>query len=363
MQATSRFRAPSARGALAFGVLAVLLVLGAICAQPAQAQVTNVSVGDKTLGSVPIYQAGWDSAAALDGVSYDPATKVVTIDGAKVHSSTSSALTVTTDANDTVTLKLVGKSVLSASKSKVQVVNVVGSLVVEGTGSLVLKGDYGLCTQGGGITVKGGTVDASACTSFGISGDTGVRITGGKVSAAGKYYALYSPKGKISNGYAHLGTVKGLMGKGASFVSGGSRYQVTAYGSAELVQAKKTAKRLTVDTVRFGGYTYDTARIAARALSGCKATKVVIGYHVEHIDRQAFYQTAKLTTLDLRKCLLVSPAKGKVLGCDKRAFQKAGASGGKKLRVLSGQDSSRARAKYKKLLVKWGLSAKATVVR
>ncbi|MGI6033796.1 MAG: leucine-rich repeat protein [Coriobacteriales bacterium] len=343
--------------AAVLGATALALLFGAVSATPAHADVSSIKTG-----STYIYNT-WGTAQSVPGITYDNATKTLTLTDANISQTASDGITISVSNKDTVTVQLNGSNSVIGASSYSSGIACYGSLVFQGSGSLYVKGHYGIYANDT-VTVNSGTINAYEGDYCGINGSKGVTLNGGTVSAGGSNYSIYSASGTISNNYGHLGNIRGQMGVGASFVSSGNKYKVGPYfGNVTLVKAKKKLKSMTVQSKSFGGYSYSVRAIAAKAFAGCKAKKITIGNHVRSIGKRAFYKTTKLKTLNMRKCLMVWPFSHKTQGISKKAFQKCGAKGGKKLTVKCGYSSSRGKRLYKKLLVKRGMSKKVKLAR
>ena len=83
------------------------------------------------------------------------------------------------------------------------------------------------------------------------------------------------------------------------YTSDGNTYRMLSDGSVALSKytaSKKTAK---VDTVKFGGRTFEVSSIDAKAFKGAKATKVVLNTQVKAVSPKAFYKCASLKSVQV----------------------------------------------------------------
>jgi hypothetical protein len=343
--------------AAVLGATALALLFGAVSATPAHADVSSIRVAGNSYNASEFSQLP-------SGVSFNSSTNTLTLTNANISNDAGDAICIYTSNADLVTVQVNGTNTLAGGLNYYRGLSTDGNLLIQGSGTLNARGHYGIETTKK-LTIKGGNINTVGSQWAGIYAIQGVDITGGKVSASGSSYAIYAGAyGKIRNNYSHLGKISGNLSTGATFVSKGSKYRVEPYsGYVSLVKAKKKIKSMTVQSKSFGGVKYSVRAIKAKAFSGCKAKKITIGYHVRSIGKRAFYKTTKLKTLNLRKCNLIWPFSKKTEGISKKAFQKCGAKGGKKLTVKCGYSSSRGKKLYKKLLVKRGMSKKVKLAR
>jgi hypothetical protein len=96
------------------------------------------------------------------------------------------------------------------------------------------------------------------------------------------------------------------LAKGKTFTvktaAGTFKYRVTSKGKVTLVRATKTkAKKVTINTVEYNGYTYKVTAIAKGAFKGAKTKKVVIGANVKTVGARAFASAKKLAAVTIGK--------------------------------------------------------------
>ena len=228
-------------------------------------------------------------------------------------------------------------------------------------GSYVVKGcSHGIYSEGN-VKVAGGAVKISKADDMGIYAYLGETvISKGSVSVLcsdANKYAIYSDRG-VSNKVACLKKVKGALGEGTTFKSGGNTYVAGKYSNeATLKSYGSSQKKPLVDNVTFGGRTYAIVGIAANAFNtkkGRQVTAVGLSMRVESIGAKAFYGTSKLTYLRVDRSASNS------WDLNKKAFTKCGKGAGKNLRVKC-KYSWQAKS-LRSLFVKAGMSKKATFV-
>lgn len=179
--------------------------------------------------------------------------------------------------NDTVNVRLQGSNSIQVLLGDAVFANC--NLTMKGSGSLWLNNVGGrnplVCGvwANGTLKIAGGTYRVSMYGNA-FTGKS-IRITGGKLATVTSHQNALSSSTSISNKASRLGTIKGVMSKGATFKKNGSTYRVTRGGSAptaKLMKANPKLKRVKLGTVRYGAK-YKVTKAAKGAL--CKGQVMV----------------------------------------------------------------------------------------
>lgn len=210
----------------------------------------------------------------------------------------------------------------------------------------------------GTLAMSGGTLSITKASSYGVEAYGGkVKISGGSATVKTTKtdnYAIYSDKG-ISCKPACLKAIVGHLSDGATFKSGGNTYVVDKY-SVTLKSYGASSTKPVVNTVKYGKVSYRVSTIGAKAFNtkkGRAIKSITLGSNIESIKANAFYGTSNLTKINAKNLSLYT------IKLNKKAFAKCGKKNGAKLTITCKYDWQAER--MKKLLVKGGLSKKATV--
>lgn len=172
--------------------------------------------------------------------------------------------------HDTVNVRLQGSNSIEVLLGDAVFANC--NLSLKGPGSLRVKNVGGknplVCGvwSNGNLKITGGTYRVSTYGNA-FTGKS-IRITGGKLAKVSSHQNALSSRTKVSNKAARLGTIKGVMSKGATFKKTGSTYRVITGGSApkaKLIKANPKLKRVELGTVRYGAK-YKVTKAAKGAL-------------------------------------------------------------------------------------------------
>lgn len=348
-------------------VMAALALMG-VCAQPAHADVSKIKVGQDYLYS----NSEYEQVSDIPGVTFNEKTNTLTLDNATIKCANGRGIRISGDNADVITVVLKGKNTINWSNEYDYGIHSDTQLVFTGSGSLTTN-NVGYGISGYNVTIKGGTYNLSNCHEGGIYSQKNVTISGGKVSAtcesADDCAIDCGGNGKISNSYKRLGKIRGRLGVGTTFKSGGNTYRVLGYTEIKLVSYGSSKTKVSVNNVKFGGYEYRVSAISANAFNtkaGHKVSSITLGSSIKSIGKHAFYKTAKLKTLNMRFPMYLfkynSSSKWTTSGIAKGALSKCGKAGGKGLTVRVGSYGYVPK-QTKKALVRVGLSSKAKVTR
>ena len=157
---------------------------------------------DLWVGGVQVTDANKDNVDGNNKVSYDPATKTLTLNG---YSYTGEGYEYNpswycaaiyfnpADENAELTIELVGTNTVIIDNSEctsfaIYIAN--GNLIIEGNGSLTATGDTGIYAWGN-ISISGENTSVIATGNYGIQTNGGdIDIDGGKVEANGGYNGI-----------------------------------------------------------------------------------------------------------------------------------------------------------------------------
>lgn len=215
--------------------------------------------------------------AALANAGIDNATLKRASSGVLPKKLTLAYVYIKAGKNDTVNVRLQGSNSIQVLLGDAVFANC--NLTMKGSGSLQLNNVGGrnplVCGvwANGTLKIAGGTYRVSMYGNA-LTGKS-IRITGGKLATVTSHQNALSSSTSISNKASRLGTIKGVMSKGATFKKNGSTYCVTRGGSAptaKLMKANPKLKRVKLGTVRYGAK-YKVTKAAKGAL--CKGQVMV----------------------------------------------------------------------------------------
>lgn len=215
--------------------------------------------------------------AALANAGIDNATLKRASSGVLPKKLTLAYVYIKAGKNDTVNVRLQGSNSIQVLLGDAVFANC--NLTMKGSGSLQLNNVGGrnplVCGvwANGTLKIAGGTYRVSMYGNA-FTGKS-IRITDGKLATVTSHQNVLSSSTSISNKASRLGTIKGVMSKGATFKKNGSTYRVTRGGSAptaKLMKANPKLKRVKLGTVRYGAK-YKVTKAAKGAL--CKGQVMV----------------------------------------------------------------------------------------
>ena len=174
------------------------------------------------------------------------------------------------DKRDTVNVRLSGSNSIEVLMGDAIFANC--NLTMKGPDSLKVKNVGGKNPLVCGIWANGNLKVTGGTYRIGTYGNaltgTSIRLTGGKLARVASHQNSLHSKTKITNKPSRLGTVKGVMSKGATFKKNGSTYRVIRGGSApqaKLLKANPKLKRVKLGTVTYGAK-YKVTQVAKGAL-------------------------------------------------------------------------------------------------
>lgn len=259
---------------------------------------------------------------------------------------------------------------------------------------VIAKPSTGINVDAGNLTLSGGSIEITDAKTTPIYVDEtkykGKKL-GGKINVtSGTLVATYI---KPASGYAVVATsmtnaagtlkqIAGLLPPGATFQSAKNTYKVMDQQYVTLVKYGAAKKKVTIDKVKYGGYSYEVSCIGKNAFNtaaGKKVKSITVKSQIKKIAAYAFAGTKSLKALTFTKNALWIKGKQKKISGSwweytkfsvrsgttvaNKALAKMGKNG-KGLTVKFagfGEIYSNEKTKLKKFMKKKGMPAKAKV--